>query len=332
MTREAAIARLLAGAGFGAAQRVPLARDASFRHYDRVLGGPHPAVLMDAPPPQEDVRPFVRVARHMAGLGLSVPDILAVDEANGLLLIEDLGDATYPACLAAGLDETLLTGAAIDALAVLHASPPPATLPAWDAAAMTRTAAATFLDWWWPAAFGAPAATAIRDAFGAAMAEMLAPLAALPAGFVHRDYFAANLMWLPDREGARRAGILDFQDAARGPGAYDLVALIEDARRDIAPALRQEMTARYLARRPDLDPEAFRAAMAICAAQRHLRVASLWVRLDRRDGKPHYLVHGPRTWGLLATALRHPATRPLARFLDAHVPESRRGNPQAHAA
>lgn len=330
--RDDAIRRLLDQAGFGAARLVPLARDASFRHYDRLLDGPCPAVLMDAPPPQEDVRPFVAVARHMAAIGLSAPEILAADTDNGLLLIEDLGDAAYPAALAAGADEAELTGVAVDALAVLHAAPPPAQLPAWDAAAMTRTAAATFLDWWWPAAFGAAPAADIRTAFDAAMAEMLAPLAALPAGFVHRDYFAANLMWLPERTGARRAGILDFQDAARGANAYDLVALIEDARRDIDPALRRAMVARYLALRPELDPDTFAAAMAICAAQRHLRVASLWVRLDRRDGKPHYLAHGPRTWGLLADALRHPATRPLARFLDDHVPACRRGNPQADAA
>ncbi len=324
--------RLLAEAGFAAARRVPLARDASFRHYDRVTGGPRPAVLMDAPPPQEDIRPFVAIARHIAGIGLSAPEIIAQDATHGLLLIEDLGDGTYPARFAAGDDEATLTEAAVDAMAVLHAAPPPAGLPQWDSAAMARTAAATFLDWWWPAAMGAPASAAIRAEFAAAITDLCAPLATGPAGFVHRDFFAANLMWLPDRQGARRTGILDFQDAAIGHPAYDLVSLIEDARRDIDPGLRAAMVARYLSLRPDLDAGAFRAAMAICAAQRHLRVAALWVRLDRRDGKPHYLAHGQRTWGLLAAALRHPAAAPLARFLDAHVPPALRANPKADAA
>lgn len=324
--------RLLATAGFGAARRLPLARDASFRHYDRVIGGPRPAVLMDAPPPQEDIRPFIAIARHIAGIGLSAPEIIAQDAEHGLLLIEDLGDDTYLSRLAAGDDETALTEAAVDALAALHTPAPPAGLPPWDGAAMARTAAATVLDWWWPAALGAPAPASARAEFAAAITDLCAPLAAGPAGFVHRDYFAANLMWLPDRQGARRTGILDFQDAAIGHPAYDLVSLIEDARRDIDPGLRAAMTTRYLSLRPELDAPAFRAAMAICAAQRHLRVAALWVRLDRRDGKPHYLAHGPRTWGLLAAALRHPAAAPLARFLDAHVPPALRANPKADAA
>lgn len=324
--------RLLADAGFGAARRVPLARDASFRRYDRVLGGPRPAVLVDAPPPQEDTRPFIAIARHIAAIGLSAPAIYAADPEHGLLLLEDFGDATFPACFAAGMDEAALTGVAVDALAALHAAPPPAGLPAWDGPAMARAAAATFLDWWWPAAMGAPAPAAVRAAFAAAMDALLAPLAAGPAGFVHRDYFAANLMWLPDRDGPRRAGIIDFQDAAIGHPAYDLVSLVEDARRDIDPGQRAAMIARYLALRPELDAEAFRAAMAICAAQRHLRVAALWVRLARRDGKPGYLAHGPRVWGLLAGALRHPAAAPLARFLDAHVPEALRANPRALVA
>ena len=131
---------------------------------------------------------------------------------------------------------------------------------------------------------------------------------------MHRDFFPANLMRLADRTGPRRTGLLDFQDAAIGHPAYDLVSLVEDARRDVAPDVRAAAIARYLDARPDVDRDGFTAAMAACAAQRHLRVAALWVRLDRRDGKPHYLVHGPRCWRLLAQALAHPATRPLARL------------------
>jgi aminoglycoside/choline kinase family phosphotransferase len=314
----------LRAAGFSRARLVPLPSDASHRRYARLQGGPRPALLMDAPPP-EDVRPFVAVARHVAGLGLSAPDILAADEAAGLLLLEDFGDATHAALLDAGGDPLPLYLDAAETLAALHAAPPPADRPAWAAGEMARATAATFLDWWWPAAMGAPADAGTRAALDAAIHAMLAPFAQ-EAGFVHRDYFPANLMRLP-REGARRTGLLDFQDAARGPAAYDLVSLVEDARRDVPPEIRDAAVARYLDARGGMDRDAFAAAMAACAAQRHLRVAALWVRLAQRDHKPRYLVHGPRCWRLLDAALAHPATRPLRDFLDARVPPALRRNP-----
>ncbi len=313
--------------GFGDAARAPLPADASLRTYTRLRGGPRPALLMDAPPP-EDVRPFLSVARHIAGLGLSAPEILAADETQGFLVIEDFGDATHAAMLDAGADPLPLYLEAAEALAALHAAPPPATLPAWDATAMARATAATFMDWWWPAAMGAPPDAETRAACDAAIHAMLRPLADA-GGFVHRDFFPANLMRLADRSGPRRTGLLDFQDAAIGHPAYDLVSLVEDARRDVAAEVRAAAIARYLDARPGVNRDEFAAAMAACAAQRHLRVAALWVRLDRRDGKPHYLAHGPRCWRLLDQALAHPATRPLRDFLDARVPHALRRNPMA---
>jgi aminoglycoside/choline kinase family phosphotransferase len=310
--------------GYGAARRVTLPADASHRRYERLEGGPRPALLMDAPPP-EDVRPFLRIARHMLAAGLSAPEVLAADEGAGLLIVEDLGAATMAQALDAGADPVPLYTAAAEALAALHEAPPPADLPRWDAAAMARATAATFCDWWWPAAFGAPCGEPVRAALDAALADMLAPFAA--TGFVHRDYFPANLMPLPGREGARRMGILDFQDAALGHPAYDLVSLVEDARRDVAPEARRAAVAAYLRHRPGTSPNDLLAAMAAHGAQRHLRVAALWVRLARRDAKPQYLEHGPRCWRLLARALSHPVCAPLARFLDAHLPEEKRGNP-----
>lgn len=318
--------------GFGAARREALPSDASFRRYVRLHGGPRPALLMDAPPPQEDVRPFLHVAAHLAAIGLAAPDILAADVPGGFLLIEDFGRDSMATRLDAGDDPFPLYADAAETLAALHEAPPPVGLPEWGAARMAETAAATFLEWWWPETFGAVPDAGIVAEFRAALAAMLAPFAA--RGFVHRDFFPANLMPL-DRAPPRRMGILDFQDAAYGHPAYDLVSLIEDARRDVAPALREATIARYLACRPGVDAAAFRAAMAVCAAQRHLRVAALWVRLARRDGKPQYLRHGPRCWALLDQALRHEATAPLRRFLDAHVPRGLRANPaslQEHAA
>jgi aminoglycoside/choline kinase family phosphotransferase len=161
---------------------------------------------------------------------------------------------------------------------------------------------------------------------------MLAPLADTPPCFVHRDYFAGNLLWLPDRIGVRRVGIIDFQGGAIGHPAYDLVSLLQDARHDIPAEIETRALDRYLAARTELDPARFRRAYDACAAQRHLRVACQWVRLALRDHRPHYLAYGPRTWRLLAAALRRPAAIPLAAALDRWIPHDHRGNPPGLAA
>jgi aminoglycoside/choline kinase family phosphotransferase len=388
MTRDALIATFLARHSYAEATAAPLAQDASFRRYLRLSGGPRLAVLMDAPPP-EDVRPFLRIAAHLAGVGLSAPQIIAADPENGLVLEEDLGDAllsqmmwvekesppplevvgwgegcaqpTTPAVgttpldpLLQGKEETFsiftpasastslaLVGssaslttlnAAVDVLVAIQRAAPPSDLPVWDAPTMAQAARGTLLDWWWPATFGFPAPPAAREDFGAALYAMLRMLAEGPRCLVHRDFFAGNLLWLPERTALRRIGILDFQGAALGHPAYDLVSLLQDARRDIPQPLADHAVARYLAARPDLDPAAFRAAYAICAAQRHLRVACQWVRLALRDHRPHYLAHGPRTWRLLNAALCHPAAAPLAAAMDRWIPPDKRANPQGLAA
>jgi aminoglycoside/choline kinase family phosphotransferase len=325
MNRDTEIAAFLARHGYAAARAAPLAQDASFRRYQRLIGGPRPAVLMDAPPP-EDVRPFLTLAAHLARVGLSVPEIFAADVDAGLVLEEDLGDDLYPAQLGRESWDDLFD-ASVDALAHMHRAAPPSGLPAWDAPSMREAALGTLLDWWWPAVFGGPAPAAARSDFGAALTEVLAPVAAGPRGFVHRDFFAGNLFWLPDRTGIRRVGVIDFQSAAIGHPAYDLVSLLQDARRAIPAPIAARSLTRYLRARPELDPDAFRNAFAACAAQRHLRVACQWVRLARRDNRPAYLAYGPHTWALLNEALRHPATAPLAAAMDRWIPSAHRANP-----
>ncbi len=356
MSRTAAISAFLAKHGYAHARAVPLAQGASFRRYLRLDGGPRPAVLMDAPPP-ERVDTFLRIAAHLTRIGLSAPEIIAADEVDGLVLEEDLGDAllstlsttdpspegggqaTERAAPAAGrlpapIPLTHGEGepadpwdTAIDTLIALQRAAPPADLPAWDANAMTQAALGTLLDWWWPAVFHSPAPDNARADFAAALEAMLAPLASGPHCFVHRDYFAGNLIWLPERHGPRCTGILDFQTAALGNPAYDLVSLVQDARQDMPAQLADRTVRRYLAARPEIDPAAFQSAFAACAAHRHLRVACQWVRLAQRDQRPQYLAYGPRTWKLLAAALRHPAATPLAAVMDRWIPVATRGNP-----
>jgi N-acetylmuramate 1-kinase len=361
MSRTAAISAFLARHGYARAGVVPLAQDASFRRYLRLSGGPRPAVLMDAPPP-EDVRTFLRTAAHLASIGLSVPEIIAADEAEGLVLEEDLGDALLstlakthpsPAGVAQRAESALPAerrpsapiplapaagepsdpwDAAIDTLVALQRAAPPPVLPAWDANAMTQAALGTLLDWWWPAVFCAPAPDNARADFAAALETTLAPLANGPHCFVHRDYFAGNLIWLPLRQGPRRIGLLDFQTAALGSPAYDLVSLVQDARQEMPTELADRTLRRYLAARPEIDPVAFEIAFAACAAHRHLRVACQWVRLAQRDRRPQYLPYGPRTWKLLAAALRHPAATQLAAVMDHWIPVAARGNPPGRIA
>jgi aminoglycoside/choline kinase family phosphotransferase len=312
------VTALLAVHGFAQARAEPLPADASKR-YTRLVGGPAPALLMETPDARY-LAAFLRVAAHLAEIGVPAPAVLGVDEAARAALVADLGPRSMADALDAGADPLPLYLGATETLARLAAAPPPPGLPAWDAARMAETAAATFLDWWWPAMFGAPPAAEIRAEFDAALRAMLAPFAG--RAFVHRDFFPANLIPTP-----RGMAVIDFQDAALGHPAYDLLSLVEDARRDVPGPVREVAVARYLALRPELAPAEFAAAMAALGAQRHLRVAALWVRLDRRDGKPGYLRHGPRCWARLARALEHPATAPLGAFLARHVPTARRRNP-----
>jgi aminoglycoside/choline kinase family phosphotransferase len=275
---------------------------------------------MDAPPP-ENVWPFLRIGNHLRAIGVSVPEVFAADPEIGVLLEEDFGDGLM------SRRECIPFGSIISALVALQRATAPSNLPPWDIAAMTNATLDTLFDWWWPAMFGSAAPDRARKDFASALAAVLAPVAYGPACFVHRDFFLENLIWLPHRCGIRRVGMIDFQGASIGHPAYDLVSLLQDARRDIPEEVEQSSIATYLAKRGELDPAEFRAAYVGCAAQRHLRVACQWVRLARRDKRPQYLVHGARTWRLLNRAVQEPVAAPLRAALDCWIPVERRCNP-----
>lgn len=327
--RQRALADFLDRCGWAGVIPAPLAGDASFRRYYRLRGNGRRAVLMDAPPPQEDVAPFVAVSALLRRLGLSAPGIFAEDRAGGFLLIEDFGDNTYTRLLDRGADEPALYALAIDTLVELQhrverqGAP---SLPAYDAARLLGEAA-LLVDWYMPAALGAPVPEALRGEYLALWRAVL-PQAALPGDtLVLRDYHVDNLMLLADRSGVRGCGLLDFQDAVCGPPSYDLVSLLEDARRDVPAELRRAMTERYLAAFPALERQAFLRSAAILAAQRNCKIIGIFTRLWRRDGKPGYLAHLPRVWRLLEGDLAHPAVAPIARWLDRHLPPPARQIP-----
>jgi aminoglycoside/choline kinase family phosphotransferase len=332
--REVLIARFLAAAGWGGAARRPLAGDASFRRYERLAAaGGVTAVLMDAPPPHEDVAPYARIARHLTALDLSAPRILAADEAAGLLLIEDFGDGNMARLVDAPGEHDGLYALATDTLIALHRHPRAAALdlPAYDAARFAEEAC-LLTDWYLPAVSGAPTPPGLRQSY-VGLWHALAPLAGgVPESLVLRDYFADNLMFLPGRPGVAACGLLDFQDALLGPVAYDLVSLLEDARRDLPAELKAAMIERYLAAFPKLERKAFEAAYAYCSAQRNCRIIGVFTRLCLRDRKPGYLGHIPRVWRLVEQAVAYPALAPLADWLGRHLPPAQRRIPELAAS
>jgi aminoglycoside/choline kinase family phosphotransferase len=333
-SRDDAIGEFLAASGWAGVPPTKLAGDASFRRYYRIADGSRSVVLMDAPPPQEDVRPYVKVAAMLRTLGFSAPEIYAEDRYCGFLLIEDFGDDTYTRVLAAGADETALYTLAVDTLIALQravASNGLPDLPPYDETRLLAEAA-LLVDWYAPSVLGTPLPAAAREEYLSLWRELL-PQAVLDAPtLVLRDYHVDNLMLLLGRPGVRGCGLLDFQDAVCGPAAYDLVSLLKDARRDVAPTLRAEMTERYLAAFPDIDRTTYARSAAILAAQRNCKIVGLFVRLWRRDGKPGYLPHIPRVWRLIEEDLRDPALMPIAGWLDRHLPRSVRRVPQARSA
>lgn len=301
-------------AGWSAAQCALLAGDASNRRYFRLTSDSGNAVLMDAPPEKgEDIRPFVRIAQYLTGLGLSAPEILAEDEAAGFLLLEDLGDALYARVLETSPElENSLYSTATDLLAQLHENAPPADLKPYDPPLMTDLAALAF-DWYAFAATGEkPSDT--RQHFREAFHQLLCDHTAQSV-LIQRDYHAENLLWLPYRSGTARVGLLDFQDAMIGHRAYDLVSLLQDARRDVPVKTEQAMLARYIeATRQDDD--SFRTAYHLLGAQRNLRILGVFARLCVRDGKAWYVDMIPRVWNLLQRDLAHPALAPVRPMLD----------------
>ncbi len=330
--RDTVIDSFLSAHGWDGAERSRLAADASFRRYERLTLGRRKAMLMDAPPPRENVDAWVAVARHLKSLGFSAPDIFAKDKKNGFLIIEDLGDETFTRILDAADDATEagLYALAVDVLLELHAIAPGGALPTWleDYDDDTLLEEAFLLtDWTWPAVFEGPPGDDVRNAYRDAWLESFAVLGRQPQTLVLRDYHVDNLMVIDGRQGIARCGLLDFQDAVRGPAAYDLMSLLEDARRDIPAALKDAMLARYYDGAGDIDRGDFEAAFAVLAAQRHAKVIGIFTRLCLRDAKPAYLVHIPRVWRLLESALGHPALAPVAAWFDAHFPPQNRGIP-----
>ena len=369
--REDAKRSFLKKAGWGDAAVSVLAGDASSRAYDRVVGAQGKAVLMDAPRDAEapacpadatveerhrlgynalaclagpDSGPFVAIAQWLSGHGLSAPKILAQDLDQGFLLLEDLGDDLFADVMNSHPDrETELYQAALDVLVRLHTIDTPAALPVaaegsytmkpYDAAALSIEVD-LLLDWYLPLATGNDVSDDLRASYGAAWQSVLPHMAAEQSVLVLRDYHAQNLLWLPDRDGVARVGLLDFQDGVLGAPAYDVVSLLEDARRDVESHIAHTMVdyycAQMAAQSTAFDDATFRASYAMLGAQRNAKIVGIFARLYKRDGKPAYLPLLPRVWRYLERDLSHPALAPVRAWMDEHIPlHIRQSVPQA---
>lgn len=315
--RTEAALRFLAAAGWGNASRVFLAGDASDRSYERVRRGQESAVLMDAPPGKgDDPAAFLAVAAHLLGLGLSAPRCLAQDLAQGFLLLEDFGDGVFARLIAGEpkLELPLYQGAT-DALVTLQSNPPLAGLP--DLTADDWAEAACFaLDWYRMTVTGD---VGDRGGFRACLTGLLAAHADGPRVMILRDYHAENLLWLGARRGVQRVGILDFQLAQMGQPGYDLVSLLQDARRDVSRETQDAMI-RHFKTATGADSR-FDAAYAVLGAQRALRIMGIFTRLCVVAGKPGYLRLMPRVWGQLQENLAHPVNSPLMQMCNQLLPE-----------
>ncbi|QFT64864.1 Phosphotransferase enzyme family protein [Roseivivax sp. THAF30] len=298
-------------AGWARAARAPLAGDASTRRYTRLQRGSERAILMEDP----DGAPehFARLAHYLLGLGLSAPEPFA--EAPGLLLLEDLGDGVFAKLARERPEqEDTLYLAAVEALVTLHAADPPDVPPA-DPRYFTDQASDA-LEWYLR---GLGAETSKTDPVIAELGEALAKHAPQTDVTILRDFHAENLIWLPDRQGPARAGLLDFQDALQGHRAYDMVSLIEDARRDVSETTRQAVVRFYLDATGETAAE-FETAMAVQGAARNLRILGIFARLAANRGKPGYIDLVPRVWGHLSRDLTHPALADLAAAIEIVLP------------
>jgi hypothetical protein len=358
--RNAAIKDFLARSGWGAASVTPLPADASTRRYARLSLGERKAMLMDQPQGAEgatapagaseeirralgynavarlagaDCARFAAAAAWLRAHGLAAPDVYAADHAQGFVILEDLGDALFAEVLADGGDEKKLYEAAVEVLARIHANDAPPALssdkPLFDYDQTALLAEIDLLtEWFLPLALGRTATpdeiTEYRRLWRAALSD----LGNSRRVFVHRDYHAENLLWLAERDGVARVGLIDFQDAVAGSAAYDLISLTEDARRDVSPELAEAATRHYLAamkkQGSPVDETAFRHEMAVMAAQRNAKIVGIFARLYKRDGKARYLAFLPRVWGYLERDLSHPALAELKAWYDRVIPKDKR--------
>lgn len=307
--------------GCRGAMRIALSGDASTRRYERIVlnEGDRTLILMDAPVDTcGPLDAFVKVATYFESIRLSSPRIYGIDRENGLMLLEDFGDDLVARVAERNRDaEAEIYEAAVDLLAEMQGHPPNDSFPPFSPEAQAELSAVS-VDWYRRHAVGVEnmesSRARLKEAIGNGAASIMGKTV-----FVHRDYHAENLVWLPAREGIQRLGLLDFQDGSIWHPAYDLVSLLEDARRDLGPGIRSRAIRRYC-EATGVGEADIEKQLAICGAQRNLRIVGYFARLSIRDGKSWFLDLLPRVWQHLELDLSHPANADLKALVSRVLP------------
>ena len=311
---------------WGTANIAHVAGDASRRSYARLALGRRTCLLMDSPPlsnaaaisdgkpywelakSAREVGTFVQIQADLRGYGLSVPTILAGNIPAGLLLVEDFGDHSFADAITDGVPMRSLYRAATDVLVDISRHDAPARLASYDASVLLIEAR-LLIDWYWPHVNGTAAPAGIAEDFDRVWSQALAPIATHPRKWVLRDFHSPNLFWLAQREGLNRIGLIDFQDALAGHEAYDLAALLQDARIAVSAQIETDLLDYYCGQRSardvSFDDTEFRRSYALLGAQRATKIMGIFVRLAKRDGKPAYLTHLSRIKRYLARNLNN---------------------------
>lgn len=324
--RQQVIAAFLMLHGLEGARCIALPSDASFRHYHRVMAEGRQFIVMDAPPPTEDVRPFIKVDHYLRQCGFSAPAIYAEDVDKGLLLLEDLGDDRFTSLLMqadAAQQEKILYQEAVATLLHLHTQPLPEDFPVYSHEYLMREIG-LLVEWYLPAIQGARDADEHKKEYIELWNALLTARPAYKPVAVLRDYHADNLMWLPRRKGIERVGILDFQDAVIGHPVYDLISLLEDARRDVGGQTVEHVKAYYVQHITQECRATFEGDYALYAAQRNCKILGIFARLAIRDHKPRYLHYISRVWKHLEHDLAHPSLGKLRDWFERVIPQKYR--------
>ncbi|WP_025132406.1 aminoglycoside phosphotransferase family protein [Pseudomonas sp. PH1b] len=289
--------------------------DASFRRYFRWQGAGRSFVVMDAPPPQENCKPFVDIAHLLATAGINVPKIYAQDLPRGFLLLNDLGTQTYLDVIDEQNADALFSDA-LQALLAFQQLPMEAPLPSYDVALLRRELE-LFPEWYIGRELGVTLSPRQREQWQRVSDLLIDSALAQPKVLVHRDYMPRNLMLSEPNP-----GVLDFQDAVYGPVTYDVTCLFKDAflswpQERVQGWLKDYWNqARALGIPVQEDFEAFLRASDLMGVQRHLKVIGIFSRICHRDGKPRYLADVPRFFAYIEAVLaRRPELAELSQLL-----------------
>ncbi|MDA1237737.1 MAG: phosphotransferase [Proteobacteria bacterium] len=309
------------------AKRISISGDASNRSYERLISFEHGnAIFMNSPPKAgEDVISFLKICYYLLDIGLSAPNILNTDIQNGFLILEDFGNNLFSTTISTTPDcELDLYLTAIDTLLFIHKAKPPCDLSDYTVLAMTD-ASLLSVDWYCKFLGEKPLSLDLKKNIKAVMSESLTNIMGSGRVLVHRDFHAENLLWLKDRAGLKKIGLLDFQDAMLGHPTYDLASLLNDIRRDVSLEVRTKCL-RYYSSKVDIDYTNVIEAFTVCSAQRNLRILGVFTRLFIRDKKIAYLALLPRVWDRLLSDLQHPSLSGLANLVHRCFPEPTSSN------